>query len=176
VLEVRTVIACRECRISWGVNDQARCSDVRHAHREHEVHRHRTEVELPDGTGVTAVSFNEPAPYEREVVPDFGLYLDRRWQPPWTHEHLEWPDFGVPADGAALKVALMDVLGRARSGQLVEVGCLGAHGRTGTALACLALLAGLERERAVDWVRVNYCEKAVETPEQAAFVNRFGAA
>ncbi|MBO0701496.1 MAG: hypothetical protein J2P38_01090 [Candidatus Dormibacteraeota bacterium] len=59
---------------------------------------------------------------------------------------------------------------RARAGQLVEIGCGGGHGRTGTALACLAVLSGLPRTQAVGWVRRAYCTEAIETPEQEAFV------
>jgi hypothetical protein len=52
-------------------------------------------------------------------------------------------------------VALRSVLDRARAGEQVEVGCLGGHGRTGTAVA---------------WVRASYCQKAVETAAQEAFI------
>ena len=166
-------MVCPDCRTAWDLDDEAPCSDATHTHREWEVHRHRTEVKLPGGAHVTAISFHEPAPYERDANPDFGLYLDNRWQPPWSHSHLDWPDFGVPADPEDLRVALEDLLRRARDGQRVEMGCLGAHGRTGTALACLAVLTGVHPDQAVTWVRSNYCEKAVETPEQADFVTRF---
>jgi protein-tyrosine phosphatase len=86
-----------------------------------------------------------------------------------------WVDFGVP-DAAELRVALQDVLERARRGDRVEVGCLGGHGRTGTALACLATLTGTPPGEAVALVRAAYCEKAVETDEQRAFVVAFGQA
>jgi protein-tyrosine phosphatase len=59
---------------------------------------------------------------------------------------------------------------RARAGQRVEIGCLGGHGRTGSALASLAVLSGVPAQEAVAWVRNNYCSKAIETPEQASFV------
>jgi hypothetical protein len=131
-------------------------------------------VELPDGTLVTAVSFLGGDPCHREVVPAFGLYLDERWDPPWEHEHLVWPDVGVP-DPAELRTSLERLLSRARAGDVVEIGCLGGHGRTGTALACLAVLTGEPRDTAVDWVRTHHCPKAVETPEQRAFVERDGA-
>ena len=74
---------------------------------------------------------------------------------------------------AELRVALEDVLARSRRGEHVEVGCLGGHGRTGTALACLAVLTGTPPGEAVAWVRAEYCEKAVETDEQHAFVAAF---
>jgi hypothetical protein len=69
-----------------------------HQHRQAEVHRHRSAVSLPEGTKITAVSFDAADPYARDRQPGYGLYLDRRWQPPWDHDHLGWPDFGVPAD------------------------------------------------------------------------------
>jgi protein-tyrosine phosphatase len=62
------------------------------------------------------------------------------------------------------------VLERARTGEQVEIGCLGGHGRTGTALTCLAILAGHPAAEAVAWVRANYCPDAVESAGQEAFV------
>src|ERR1700685_3178658 len=99
-----------------------------------ETHRHLSPVVLPDGTQVTAASFDPVAPYSRDCDPDYGLYFDSRWQPPWDHDHIDWPDFGVPANTEDVVQALKTVLERARSGQDIEVGCLGGHGRTGTAL------------------------------------------
>jgi protein-tyrosine phosphatase len=69
-------------------------------------------------------------------------------------------------------VALRSVIDRARTGEQVEVGCLGGHGRTGTALACLAVLTGYPAAGAVAWVRANYCPKAVETADQEALITR----
>ncbi|HEY7265490.1 MAG TPA: protein-tyrosine phosphatase family protein [Trebonia sp.] len=136
----------------------------------YETHRHLSTVVLPDGTQLTAASYDPVAPYARTREPDYGLYLDSRWQPPWANDHVDWPDFGLPADTEAFLEALKAVLERARSGQDVEVGCLGGHGRTGTALACLAVLTGHPASDAVAWVRSSYCAKAVETPRQEAFV------
>jgi hypothetical protein len=167
---------CTTCLVSWPAGAEALCEDVEHAHQPWEAHRHVSDVRLPDGTVVVAVSFDEAAPYERASTPDFGLYLDARWNPPWPHEHLAWPDFGVPADVGVLRDSLATFLDRARAGEVVEIGCLGAHGRTGTALACLAVMAGEDAERAVEWVRANYCEQAVETPQQVEFVGSFTAA
>src|SRR3954454_21344185 len=143
--------------------------------RQYERHRHRSRGALLDGSTVTAVSFDVHDPYGRDRPPEYGLYLDPRWRPPWRHDVLNWPDFGVPHDAVDLVSALQSLLAKARSGQEVEVGCLGGHGRTGTALACLAVLAGHPPEEAVGWVRSNYCAHAVETTEQEAFVARFAA-
>lgn len=171
MVEIRRVVACAECGLYWdGDSKPATCRNGDHQHRVFEVHRHLDPVVLLDGTRLTAASFDPASPYVRARVPDYGLYLDPRWQPPWDHSHIDWPDFGVPANGDAVAGALRAVLERARSGQDVEVGCLGGHGRTGTALSCLAALAGYPALDAVAWVRSSYCAKAVETPEQEAFV------
>ncbi len=136
-------------------------------------HSHLDPVELPDGTTIWACSFPVEG-YDRPSAPDFGLYLDPRWQPPWPHAHVDWPDFGLPADDGAMLAAIKDLIDRARRGQRVEVACLGGHGRTGTALACMAALVGVPKDP-VEWIRKVYCEHAVETDEQAAYVRRFAA-
>jgi NaMN:DMB phosphoribosyltransferase len=43
-------------------------------------------------------------------------------------------------------------------------------GRTGTALAVLAVLGGVPADDAVGWVRRNYHPRAVETRRQRAWV------
>jgi hypothetical protein len=175
VTDVSVVMACRECRVSWAPDATAvPCTDPAHHHDRYELHRHRDVVVLPDGTEVVAASFDGDGDgdgaYERDAAPAFGLYLDRCWSPPWPLAHVDWPDFGVPARPSDLVTALRDLLARARRGELVEIGCRGGHGRTGTALACLAVLTGEPPESAVAWVRSQYCAHAVETDEQAAFV------
>ena len=170
----RIVIVCGQCGAFWDpAAEPASCTDPRHDHHPFESHLHRSRVVLPDGTELTAASFGSVDPYARAVPPDFGLYLDERWRPPWPHEHLDWPDFGVPDDPVVVVGALESLLDRARAGQRVEIGCYGGHGRTGTALACLAILCGQVPADAVSWVRVGYCERAIETDEQEAFACNF---
>jgi hypothetical protein len=176
VLETRTVIMCGDCGAFWDPDAEATaCTDGSHEHHRFDSHLHRTPVVFADGTQVVAVSFGGADPYARAVVPDFGLYLDERWRPPWPHERFDWPDFGVPSDLDAIVASLTDLLDRARAGQIVEIGCYGAHGRTGTALALLAVLCGHDRDDAVAWVRTAYCERAVETAEQEAFARSLDA-
>jgi protein-tyrosine phosphatase len=57
----------------------------------------------------------------------------------------------------------------------VEVACDGGRGRTGTALACIAVLDGVSPGRAVAFVREGYDRRAVETPWQRRYVHRFSA-
>jgi hypothetical protein len=177
VLSRREIVVCPQSAQHWYANEPEIChEDKDHEHQRFEVHVHRDVVALPEGTSITAVSFDADDPYARASAVDFGLYLDTQWLPPWPHGHLAWPDFGVPADPAALVNALDDLLTRARAGQVVELGCLGGHGRTGTALACLASLTGQPPRDAVSWVRANYCAMAVETREQEEFVSSFQSA
>ena len=168
----RALVVCRRCRTFWDAGEPAACEEADHssAHVAREMHVHRDDVALPDGTVVVAATFDERDPYDRRAQPDFGLYLDDRWRPPWPHAHLDWPDFGLPRDTASFLAGLRDLLARARQGERVELGCWGAHGRTGTALASLAVLTGFPCEEAVAWVRTTYCDKAVETPDQESFV------
>jgi hypothetical protein len=119
-------------------------------------------VVFPDGTAVQASGLAA-----RGAEPcDFGLYLDARWAPTWPAVVVEWEDFGVPRRPEAAAEAIQDAFARARAGEVVEVGCAGGLGRTGTALACMAILAGVLPDRAVAWVREHYDERAVETEAQ----------
>lgn len=66
--------------------------------------------------------------------------------------------------------AMSEALARAHRGELVEVACRGGKGRTGTALAALAVLDGMPAAVAVRWVRTAYSPDAVEMPWQAWWV------
>jgi protein-tyrosine phosphatase len=96
-------------------------------------------------------------------------------QPPeveWESRWVRWPDFRLPADDREARDALVDVLARATS-ERVELACEGGRGRTGTALACLAVLDGIAPRDAVAFVRQNYHPKAVETFRQKRYVRSF---
>jgi protein-tyrosine phosphatase len=56
-----------------------------------------------------------------------------------------------------------------------EIACAGGHGRTGTALACLAILDGVPSSEAVAFVRAHYDPHAVETLRQRRYVARWRA-
>jgi protein-tyrosine phosphatase len=108
--------------------------------------------------------------------PDFALYLLGKEPPsvPWEAKWIRWPDFRLPSDKPAFGEALREAWARAETDR-VEFACHGGHGRTGTALACLAVLDGVPAGEAVAYVRANYAERAVETPWQRRFVTRFRA-
>jgi protein-tyrosine phosphatase len=91
---------------------------------------------------------------------------------PWESRWVRWPDFGLPADRHATAAALREALRRAGT-ERVEIACAGGTGRTGTALACLAVLDGLPGREAVAYVRSHYAPRAIETPWQRRYVTRF---
>lgn len=128
-------------------------------------------ITYPDGTRVRASPISE----RREVDPEraFGLYLDKQWNPTWPACVIDWPDFGLPQDPEAAANDIAAAFARAQGGELVEVGCLGGRGRTGTVLACMAVLAGVPGDEAVAWIRQAYRPEAVETPQQEEWVRWF---
>ncbi len=130
-------------------------------------------VVLPSGRRVRGRRVGDPP--ARADRPDLGVYLLGRGPPtvPWTTEWIRWPDFGLPSDRTAAAAALGRAWARADRNR-VEIACTGGRGRTGTAIACLAVLDGMDPREAVRWVRRNYDPRAVETPWQARFVRRFG--
>ena len=129
-------------------------------------------LRLPSGRLVRGRALLRPLP--AGLSPDFALYLLGH-EPPlvgWEARWVRWPDFGLPSDPAAAEAALREAWARAAS-ERVEIACAGGHGRTGTALACLAVLDGVPARAAVRYVRAHYAARAVETPGQRRFVARF---
>jgi protein-tyrosine phosphatase len=106
--------------------------------------------------------------------PTFGLYLlGRAPDPvPWQSRWVRWPDFRLPTNRADAQDALGEAWRRLDTDR-VEVACAGGRGRTGTALACLVVLDGGHPVDAVAYVRERYDSRAVETPWQRRYVERF---
>jgi protein-tyrosine phosphatase len=128
-------------------------------------------VELPGGRKIRGRGLRRPRPHGPD--PEFGLYLVGRDPGPfdWRHRWVRWPDFRTPADTEDALDALGQAYDRAAS-ERVEIACGGGVGRTGTALAAIAVFAGVPPAEAVDWVRLHYDRRAVETPWQRHWVER----
>lgn len=127
---------------------------------------------LPTGRLIRGRGLRRPLP--DGPVPAFGIYLLDSEPPdfPWESRWLRWPDFGLPADPEAAARTLTEAWQRALA-ERVEVACAGGRGRTGTALACIAVLDGVPASQAVAFVRQHYDRHAVETLRQRRFVARF---
>lgn len=129
-------------------------------------------LRLPSGRLVRGRGLRRPLP--PGPVPTFALHLLGH-EPPavaWENRWVRWPDFRLPTDRAAAAEALREAWRRAVD-ERVEVACGGGLGRTGTALACLAVLDGVPSGEAVAYVREHYARRAVETPWQRRYVSRF---
>ncbi|MGH8884575.1 MAG: protein-tyrosine phosphatase family protein [Egibacteraceae bacterium] len=129
-------------------------------------------VTLPNGISVRGRGLRRPPPPGRQ--PTLGLYLTGF--PPcvqaWMSDWICWPDFLVPFDWQEARSKLIAAYTAAIQ-ERVEVACSGGKGRTGTALACLAVLAGLEPWQAIGFIRRHYHPCAVEVPWQGWFVHWF---
>lgn len=127
---------------------------------------------LPSGRTVRGRGLRHPLP--AGPLPTLGIYLTGRPAPAvaWEAAWLRWPDFWLPRSPAEARALLTTAWERAAADR-VEVACGGGRGRTGTALACLAVLDGVAPRSAVAYVRAHYHPHAVETPWQRRFVARF---
>ncbi|GAA2107643.1 protein-tyrosine phosphatase family protein [Actinomadura alba] len=130
-------------------------------------------LRLPSGRLVRGRALRRPLPAGPE--PTFAVHLLGKRPPevPWEARWLRWPDFRLPTSHAQAQEVLGEAWARAPE-ERVEIACGGGRGRTGTALACLAVLDGVPADQAVDFVRRNYDRHAVETPWQRRYVRRFG--
>jgi protein-tyrosine phosphatase len=125
-------------------------------------------VSFPSGRRIRGRGLRQSLP--QGPVPDFAVYLlGRRPAPtPWDQRWVRWPDFWLPANHVEAVDALREAWLRAES-ERVEVACMGGHGRTGTALACIAVMDGVPPGQAVSFVRDRY-GPAVETPWQHWYI------
>ncbi|AHH97135.1 protein-tyrosine phosphatase family protein [Kutzneria viridogrisea] len=138
-------------------------------------------IQLPDGAWIRGRGLRDPAP--GDPSPEYGLYLGShrlraRHDPVlrWPHDWLDWPDFLLPRDFQRAVELIHALHDRARSGARVEVCCGGGVGRTGTVIACLAVLSGLDPAAALTWTRAHHNPRAVETPWQRRWITRFAHA
>src|SRR5262249_53372322 len=76
---------------------------------------------------------------------------------------IAWENLGLPLDFEDAARKIERAWERARAGELVEIGCQAGLGRTGTAIACMAILSGVEPRDAVAWVGADYAVRAVDT-------------
>lgn len=153
----------------------------------------RQPVEIAQETVVYASAYCDRPRNYRWDWPQIGIYLSDAWAGEvvlasfaWAGPEigpraeiaiLPWPDGGTPLFPRDTERVLSYGLEAARAGRLVEVGCHAGHGRTGTALTALMILAGAEPDEALNTVWSDYCEFAVETVAQERYLrdlaNRF---
>lgn len=132
-------------------------------------------------TGSSDTSSNAQADW-----PDAGVYLSSRWftglaavtdgvdvgdVTQWPSAFVNWPDRGV-VDTEVLMPILKWAADKILDGQRVEIACMGGHGRTGTFTTALMVYLGWDVRGAFDYLRAEYCGKAVESREQVELLMR----
>jgi hypothetical protein len=129
-------------------------------------------LRLPSGRLVRGRGLRRPLP--AGATPTFAVYLLGSAPPAvaWESRWLRWPDFWLPSDRSYARDVLFEAWERTPTHR-VEIACGGGRGRTGTALACLAVIDGVPADQAVAFVRRHYAPRAVETPWQQRYVTRF---
>lgn len=137
----------------------------------HKCRHWRQEVVFPSGLKIYASSWlAEEKQKHDEDHPNFGLYLASSWSPTNLGFLVPWQDYGLPkCRWEDVIHAGQQAIRLAQDNQIVEVGCLGGHGRTGAMLAVIGVLDGMPADTVVDWVRKNYCKEAIECAEQEWF-------
>lgn len=140
------------------------------------------DIDLGNGVIVHPSSMNNERNKDSksQVIPDFGLYADYGWRPTWRNEMINWPDYGIPKSYETASDQIIDAYNRAVDGEYVEFGCIGGHGRTGTILGCMKILAERTSDNeaftykdAITWVRTKYCDHAIESEMQEWFIGWF---
>lgn len=163
----------------------------------HKCKHFMDEVKLDAEHSIFA-SAERDAPYndkrDKEDYPDIGVYLYSGWvsdyhskftsspglnvpwensqkaQPEWAMAYVDWPDYSVPTDFSTTLKVIDWTWERIEAGKVIETGCLGGHGRTGTFLACLLVAKGMTPLKAMDKVWTEYCEDAIESKSQIQLV------
>ena len=122
---------------------------------------------LPSGRLIRGRGLHYPLP--AGPLPEFGVYLLGKHRRPWggSPDGCAGPTFGCLSTMPDALDALREAWRRAES-ERVEVACWRGIGRTGTALACIAILDGVPPDQAVSYVRRHYRRRTVETPVAAA--------
>ena len=104
---------------------------------------------------------------------DFNAKLPRIYDEYGEIIYIHWPDYGI-INLDRLRRLVGVVRSNWTAKRTIEIGCVGAHGRTGTLLA--ALLIRVEKMKAADAIkeiRKRYCDNAIETISQERLLHEF---
>jgi hypothetical protein len=81
---------------------------------------------------------------------------------------IDWPDMGAPMLAPEFWLDLYQYLKKSKGKMLAF--CIGGHGRTGTALACMLVASGWKHRDAKNWIWKNYCKSAIESATQEKYI------
>lgn len=89
--------------------------------------------------------------------------------------YIDWPDMGI-IPLMEYSQAVVWCMRRLMDDEVLEIGCHGAHGRTGTLLAGILVYQGLTAEEAIKEVKAKHCSHAIETKTQEDLIKRYDTA
>jgi hypothetical protein len=149
----------------------------------------RDPFELENGLYVYGSARKAHGDKNKKPVPTAGVYLDQSWMadfgPVWTTrampEHLQkevpdilaiqWPDMGA-IKVWDLSMGVVWALDRVNRGEIVDIACIGSHGRTGTFMAAMLIYMGRTPDEAIAEVRERHCKSAIESVAQEKLIER----
>ncbi len=132
------------------------------------------EIMTPEGKTYTITGGSCAFPFEGyDIYVGFDSNMDiSKLHYPWNKGYellFLIKDQGIPDDGAEFKKLINWLEKKLIAGKSIHLGCIGGHGRTGLVLSALYTQMSKESD-AIQYVRENYCNKAVETKQQVKFL------
>lgn len=138
-----------------------------HTHTGLQINGGGIEVTVYGGSCIQPVILNA----DIYVGLDSNMKMHRQHYP-WVKGHaflFDIPNMGVPASINEFRKLLKWLTIQLAADKMVHIGCIGGHGRTGLVLSALVkYITG--NPCATQYVRDNYCEKAVESDSQVAWL------
>lgn len=128
---------------------------------------------LPGGKQIWGGNCGTPAYAEAQDYIALDSHMRRSSRSyPWMSGNSFYfpiPDMGVPESATQFHRLVEWIIARIEKGKRVHVGCIGGHGRTGMVLSAVyAKMSG--DQNAIQYVRENYCKKAVESEAQVKWL------
>lgn len=117
----------------------------------------------------------ETRPWVVTTPPELAHLKTPPPKPP-PYMKLDWPDRSEPQCELEWWAELLTSIQKAwPEGGRVIISCMGAHGRTGTAMAAIILSTNpqISCENAIKFVRKQHCEKAIESDDQVEYLRLF---
>ena len=108
------------------------------------------------------------------TIPDRFAGTDTPMPQPKPAIFINWPDMGVMLVNEIRPVVkyVRMMLNNATKSP-IEIGCVGAHGRTGTFMALVLVESGYTADEAIKIVRKDYCKHAIETVKQEEMIKEY---
>ena len=152
----------------------------------------------PDESTVYLSARGTSSKDKNKEIPTYGCYMDQGWQSTnsiWLTPnapddndnnlfdiedipsmYVKWTDMGALPLKEYSQVIVWCMSRIMEEGAKLEIGCYGAHGRTGTLLAGLLVYNGMDGHEAIKEVQKTYCGRAIESQSQEDLIIEYAKA